>query len=514
MNHRIKPEKEAFQVKKSIARKLEKRKRGIEKRLERKNYSDRKEPMFQHNNIDYEVSEKTRAINYGGIGLFHFLLQQLGLDQAINDRIKLLKQHRPYFESDHVFNICENVLVGHKRLEDIELLRQDENYLDALDAERIPDPTTAGDFLRRFSESDVVELMECINDARRKVWRAAGRKFDLAVIDIDGTIAGTDGECKQGMDMSYKGVWGYAPLIVSLANTGEHLYLVNRPGNVPSCKDAARWMDKAVEVVRPFSNRVCFRGDTDFSLTENFDRWDDAGVEFVFGMDARKNLVDLADSLPKRAWAVLERNPKYEVKTEERARPENVKERIVVEREYENKKLACEYVAEIPYRPVKCNREYRLIILRKNITVERGEQRLFDEVRYFFYIANREDLWPDELVFFINGRCNHENYIEQLKNGVNALRMPVDNLLSNWAYMVIAALAWNAKSWFGQLMPEGRAGSAVMRMEYRRFLYSFIRIPAQVFRSGRRIVFRFLCYNSWLEHFFETFALIRRFKFA
>jgi len=135
-------------------------------------------------------------------------------------------------------------------------------------------------------------------------------------------------------------------------------------------------------------------------------------------------------------------------------------------------------------------------------------------VRYFFYITNREDLWADEAVFFANGRGNHENYIEQLKNGVNALRMPVDNLLSNWAYMVIAALAWNAKSWFVQMMPEGRAGSAVMRMEYRRFLYSFILVPAQVLRSGRRIVLRFLSYNCWLVHFFETFAFIRRTKFA
>jgi len=341
-----------------------------------------------------------------------------------------------------------------------------------------------------------------------------GAKFDLAVIDVDGTIAGTSGECKQGMDMSYKGIWGYAPLIVSLANTGEHLYLVNRPGNAPSCKDAAPWMDKAVDVVRPFSKRVCLRGDTDFSLTANFDRWDDGGVEFVFGMDARKNLIALAESLDEGAWAVLKRRRKYEVKTEERARPENVKERIVVEREYVNKKLKSEQVAEVSYRPGKCNRDYRLIIIRKNITVEKGEQRLFDEVRYFFYISNREDLWADELVFFANDRANHENYIEQLKNGVNAMRMPVDNLLSNWAYMVIAALAWNLKSWFGQLMPEGRAGSAVMRMEYRRFLYSFILMPAQVIRSGRRMVFRFLSYNSWLEHFFETFAFIRRFKFA
>jgi len=501
-------------VKQSIARKLEKHKRKIEKRLERKNYSDQKTPMFKHNNIDYQVAEKTRAISYGGVGLFHYLFQQLGLDRAINDRVKLLKQHRPYFESDHVLNICENVLVGHKRLEDIELLRQDENYLDALDVERIPDPTTAGDFLRRFSEGDILELMECVNDARQKVWRASGRRFDLAVIDVDGTIAGTSGECKQGMDMSYKGVWGYAPLIVSLSNTAEHLYLVNRPGNAPSCKDAAPWMDRAVEVVKPYSKRVCLRGDTDFSLTANFDRWDDAGVEFVFGMDARKNLVKLAESLDERSFGFLHRREKHEVKTEARARPERVKERIVVEREYENQKLKCESVAEVPYRPGKCDRDYRLVILKKNISVEKGEQRLFDEVRYFFYITNREDLWADELVFFANDRANHENYIEQLKNGVNALRMPVDNLLSNWAYMVIAALAWNVKSWFGQLMPDGRAGSVVMRMEYRRFLQSFIHVPAQVLRSGGRIVFRFLSNNCWLEHFFETFYLVRRSKFA
>ena len=501
-------------MKKNIAKKLQKRKRKIEKRLERKNYPDQKEPVFKHKNINCEISEKINAIDYGGIGLFHFLSQKIGLDKSVNQRIKLLKQRRPYFESDHTFNICENVLAGHKRLEDIELLRQDETYLDALDAERIPDPATAGDFLRRFSENDVIELMECINDSRHKVWRAANQSFYLAVIDTDGTIAGTDGECKQGMDMSYKGIWGYAPLIVSLANTGEHLYLVNRPGNTPSCKDAAFWMDKAVEIVRPFSDLVCLRGDTDFSLTENFDRWDDEGVEFVFGMDARRNLVDLADALPERAWAVLERKPRHEEKTEERARPENVKERIVVEREHKNKKLCSEHVAEFSCRPTKRKREYRLVVLRKNITVEKGEQRLFDDIRYFFYITNREDLWPDEVVFFANERRSHENYIEQLKNGVNALRMPVDNLISNWAYMVIAALSWNLKSWFGQIMPEGRAGSAVMRMEYRRFLHSFILIPTQIIRTGRRIVFRFLNYNHWLEHFFDTFSFIRRCKFA
>jgi len=147
----------------------------------------------------------------------------------------LLKVHLPYHESDHVLNIAYNILAGGQRLEDIELRRQDEVFLNGLGAERIPDPTTAGDFTRRFSEEDILSLQECINRARLKVWKVQPEGFlKEAFIDVDGTIAGTDGECKQGIGLSYKGVWGYGPLVVSLANTKEVLYQANRPGNVAS----------------------------------------------------------------------------------------------------------------------------------------------------------------------------------------------------------------------------------------------------------------------------------------
>jgi hypothetical protein len=88
---------------------------------------------------------------------------------------------------------------------------------------------------------------------------------------------------------------------------------------------------------------------------------------------------------------------------------------------------------------------------------------------------------------------------------VRATRMPVDNLLSNWAYMVMAALAWTLKAWFALLLPEnGRWGvryrqqkAAVLKMEFRTFLNAIMRIPAQLVRTGRRIVFRLLSWNSW-----------------
>jgi len=157
--------------------------------------------------------------------------------------------HIPYWESDHVLNIAYNVLTGGTCLEDIERLHNGETYMNALEADRIPDPTTAGDFLRRFDNEDwIFGLQETFNESRKKVWRLQNSSFrEKAIIDVDGTVAGTAGECKEGMDIAYNGIWGYAPLIVSLANTNEVLYPVNRPGSRPSCDGAAEWMDRAIE---------------------------------------------------------------------------------------------------------------------------------------------------------------------------------------------------------------------------------------------------------------------------
>ena len=135
------------------------------------------------------------------------------------------------------------------------------------------------------------------------------------------------------------------------------------------------------------------------------------------------------------------------MKTRGRARPANVKEKIVAERNFEHLRLRCEHVAEIDYRPLKCIRSYRLIICRKTIDVEMGREKLWEECRYFFYLTNDRTTPAPELVLSANGRCDQENLIGQLKNGVKAMKLPVDTLVSNWAYMVMAGLAWSLKAW-------------------------------------------------------------------
>lgn len=495
--------------------KLSKREAEILERLANE-HEVRATPMLSATNIAYEVSGRIEATAWGGVAAMHQLARTIGLADALDAKVHVLKVHKPYHESDHILNIALNVLAGGTCLEDLELRRRDQAYLNALGAKRIADPTTAGDFIRRFGdEAAVLNLMEAINEIRPAVWeKLPAKERRRAIIDTDGTLAPTTGERKEGMGLSYKGVWGYHPLVASLANTRETLYLQNRPGNAVSHEGAAAYIDRAIALVRNSFKQVWLRGDTDFSLTKHFDRWSGDGVKFVFGFDAMSNVVDTAEGLPEQAWKPLVRRPKGSCKGKRRKRRDNVKAGIVKEKGYKNIRLNSEQVAEFSYRPTKCTRDYRVVVLRKNLSVEKGETVLFDDIRYFFYITNDTKMSTRQVVRFINGRCDHENDIEQLKNGIHAMRMPSGDLYSNWAYMVIVALAWNLKAWYGLLMPDRKTGADVVRMEFARFLNGFMALPAQVFTQARQIRLRLLAWTPYVEAFLEMFAWIRAERFA
>jgi hypothetical protein len=500
----------------TIRQKLASRKRAILRRLDKTDLRGGERPMLTASNIHYEIAERGRGIGCGGIGAVHMLVRRLELAEAIDRRLQLLKIHLPYHESDHVLSIAYNVLCGGTCLQDLELRRNDAVFLDALGARRIPDPTTAGDFCRRFRPADVYTLLDIGNDIRRRVWAQQPPEFFAqAIIDADGVLVPTSGECKEGIDIAYDGTWGYHPLVVSLANTNEVLGLVNRSGNRPSHEGAAAEIDRAIAVCRRGGfRRILVRGDTDFTQTQHLDRWDGQGdVEFIFGVDAMPNLQVLADDLAASAWRPLPRPPRYQVRTQPRRRPANVKEQIVVARQFENIRLCSEEIAECDYRPGACRKAYRLVIVRKNLAVDKGEQRLYDDYRYFFYLTNDRHRTKADIVFSANDRCNQENLHAQLKGGIRALRAPLDDLDSNWAYMVMTALAWNLKAWWalslaetGRWAPRHRAEKqTVLKMEFKTFVNAFLLLPCQIVRTGRKLVYRLLSWNPW-QHVFFAFS--------
>lgn len=496
-------------ARRKVKRQLERRQRRIRQRLDPQAFKGGPGPVLAAGNIHYEISDKFRGIACGGVGLMHQMACRLGLPEAINDQLHLLKVHRPYHESDHVLNLAYHILSGGTCLEDLELRRNDENYLDALGAARIPDPTTEGDFCRRFQESHIRQLQEALHQVRRRVWAQQPPEFfERATIEMDGTLVETGGECKQGVDISYKGTWGYHPLLVSLAETGEVLSLVNRSGNRPSHEGAAAEADRAIELCQAAGFRsLLLRGDTDFSQTKHLDRWNAIpNLQFHFGMGVQPNLHVLGDDLDPTDWQPLERPPRYEVQTQPRQRPPRVKDEIVRQREFKNIRLESEEVAEFDYQPVACRQSYRMIVVRKNLRIEKGQRLLNLDYRYFIYITNDRMSTPAEVVFSANDRCNQENLNAQLKGAVRSLRAPLDTLLSNWAWMVMTALAWNMKAWWALLLPAspGRWQTRhqadkqrVLRMEFRTFQNAFIQIPCQIVRAGRRLIYRLLAWNVW-----------------
>jgi hypothetical protein len=504
----IRRKRNANKARRRNRRILRQRRRRIARRIENRPEPQRDRPMIAATNIHYELAGRVQGLAPGGIGAVLLLAHSTGLIRDIDRDLHLLKRHTPYHESDHVLNIAFNLLAGGRRLEHIERRRNDEAYLDALGARRIPDPTTEGDFCRRFAEDDVLTLMETFNGARRRVWAQQPPEFfDRAVLDADGTLVATDARCKEGVDLAYDGTWGYHPLVISLANTAEPLYLVNRSGNRPSHEHAAAYLDRAIDLCRRSGFRaITLRGDTDFTQTAHLDRWDRAGdVRFLFGIDAMPNLKALAERLPAEAYGFLERPPRYTIETAPRRRPERVKERVVKRRKFETIHLLEEMIAECDYRPVACKKDYRLVVLRKRLAIDKGEERLREEYRYFFYLTNDRISPAEEVVFAANDRCDQENLIAQLKGGVHALRAAVDNLVSNWAYMVMTALAWNLKAWLALSVPEHPRHKAahreqkrqLLRMEFKRFVNAIILMPCQIVRGGHRLIYRLLSWNEW-----------------
>jgi hypothetical protein len=506
---------EVFQVKVKVRRRLRNCKRRIQRRLRKKQWTEQRQRMFRDANLHYEIGVKTQGLHCGGLGAFHLLIRQLGLADAIDRDLHLLKRHVPYFESDHVLNLTYNLLAGGTCLQDLELLRNNETYLDILGAQRIPDPTTAGDFLRRFDAADIDTLMRVLNHKRVQVWQQQPEAFlEHAIIEGDGTLVGTTGECKAGMDLSYNGVWGYHPLLVSLANTQEPLFIVNRSASRPSYEGAADYFDRAAALCRQAGFRhISFRGDTDFTQAAHLDRWDQDGIRFVFGLDAQPNLVSIAEQLPERVWQPLPRPVRHEVATTTRQRPVHVKQAVVVAKGYTDIRLVSEQVAEFNYRPGACDQDYLVVVLRKHLVLEKNGQPIDEEVRYFFFITNQWTWEPAEVVYFANDRGNQENLIEQLKNGVRALRAPSNTLTSNGAYMVVAALAWSLKAWLALLQPRPAERQSLLTMEWKSFLAAVVLLPCQVVRAGRRLVYRLLQWNPWVDLLCRAVEVLRQFRF-
>ena len=444
--------------------------------------------QFGHPRLQVEV-ESTSSTAYGGLALAARLVAKLRVAQGIDERVSLLQSHRPFHESDHVLTHVYNLFVGGSVIEDIADLQQSEPVHRILGASRIPDPTTAGDFLRRFDAAAVSDLDRAIDEIHSRAW-ACGygrRRRKRGVVDLDSHVRHVYGNQKEGADFTYKGGFGYHPLVISLAGTQECLRLVNRPGNVPSAEGAAEHLEELVPLLKSRFEKVLVRGDSAFARQDIFDVCDEHGLHFAMVSPAHVNFAELADSLDEGCWRPFWADSARPTSPpRRRKRGVNHRRRTARRRGKRDLKLERQWIAELDYRPARSERTYRLIVRRQRIE-DSNQGELFELWRYRYVITNLPKSVPaDGVMRETYRRCDQENVIEQLQGGIAAMRMPTGGLLANHAFLVCARLAHNLKAWLAMLaLP-----TEVMRWEWKRFRKAFVYVAARVVMTARTCVLR------------------------
>jgi hypothetical protein len=471
---------------------------------------DRGRPIVRHPKLVVEVGSDT-VTPYGGLVLPAGLVKQLRIARELDERLHLLKVHRPYHESDHVLAQVYNLFVGGQCLEDVANLQISEAVRRMLGADRLPDPTTAGDFLRRFGEDDL-RAFDAVQDVvQERAWRKIHKgSRRLALVDLDSHVRPVYGAQKEGADFSYKGSWAYHPLLVTLAGTNEVLRLINRPGNVVSEAGAADALTDLFPLLNRNFQRVVVRGDSAFYDHAIMDACVAAGQFFALVVPSMKNVVALADALPPEDWRPFltkaqraERaRPTPEGKS--RARRENLRRKTARRRKKKDLRLQEQWIAEIPYTPTRSAIAFRLLIRAQRIEVSDTQGELFDQWRYRFAITNlpAREYSAEDAMDLTYDRCDQENVIEQLGNGVAGMRMPTGDLLANAAFLCCARLAHNLKSWLGQLVLPAETA----RWEWRRFRQAFVYIAAEVVHHARQVIVRF----SGIGRFGQEFLIALR----
>jgi len=455
-----------------------------------------------------EVDERSEVTPYGGLAVATAFLRRFKVAECIDRNVKVFLVHLPYHESDHVLAQTLNLYVGGTCIEDVANLQHSEAVRRILGAPRIPDPTTAGDFLRRLHEKEhqLPGLRRAVDEVQVAVWRRSrrgrGKREDpWSIVDVDGHVKPLYGVQKEGADF-YKSTWCYQPLIVSLAGTGECLAIRNRPGNVRSSDGTAAVLDEVLPVVRERDGKMLVRGDSDFDRSDVRAACDRAGAYFAFVGREFPDRPKLVEAIAESAWKPF-RTRAHRERVERRKHPSyasrrkkpNRRRRRARARGFTEKQLVKQWVTEVALTDPD-GKPYRLVIRRQLIEHREGQRMLFDEYRYRYIVTSLPaSVSTQDAVDLTYERCDQENVIEQLGSGLAAWRMPVAEFDGNSAWLEIARLAWNLGKWIALLaLP-----TEVVRWEWKRFRQAFVHVAAQVIRRSRQIVLRFSAAHRWYQ---------------
>ena len=474
-------------------------------------------PVLRHRKLHLEHDERPNVTNLGGLALPLALVRRYGMHRILDERVHVFKVHRPYHESDHIIAQALMLYAGGTCLEDMAMLQTDPAVLTMLDAVRTPDPTTSGDFLRRFEPDGQLEsLTTAIDEIQDKVWtdpkrwrwsRRPKKKPPLVMLYLDGHTEETYGQTHDGADFSRKGKWSYGVLVLSLAD-GECVALRLRSGNLRSSNGAAEAVDEALPRLLVHYQKVLVVADSDYDRVDLRRACERHGCYYAFVGRETENRPAIAAACQNwrpfetRAHRLAEAK-RRERKVKPRRRKGNRRRCKATERGYTDLQLVHQLVGE-----TEGPGGTRLVIRKQNLESHEGpaEQReLWHRIRYRYIVTNLPPSWSaEDVIDQTYQRCDQENLIEGLGSGIAAWRLPVAEMRGNAAWLEIARLAWNLKVWLAHVaLPE-----EVSRWEWKRFRRAFVDVAVQIVYTARQFHVRLLGAHRFAEIMMHAHGLL------
>ena len=419
-----------------------------------------------------EVAASTQQITpHAGLVLVRELVEALGLP-ALLDRISVKKRGRGYSPSEAILALCETLIAGGECLDDAAILRADSAQAQ-LRGHAVPDPTTIGRFLKRFTLGHIGQLNRALDQLFARVHPLLGH--EQVTLDLDSTLVEHHGPVgsRQGTRGTYAGKVAWHPLLCFVAETGEWLHAKLRNGHAAPSTGGKRFLGECLRRL-PSGVRLYLRADEGFWGQDFFAELERKAISYAIGAPLIASVRARIGAIPDEEW-----------------QPSSYRE--------------ASQVASFSWQPKSWKRERRFVVRRDPL--EQGEQLMLEgrEWHYWALVTNDGERSADELESWHREKANVENRIKEAKLGLGLDNLPCRGFHANWAYLLTTLLAYNLLCWLKLLaLPEGEHGSYAKRLRFR-----FIAVAATVGRSGRRLVLRLSASYALFADFVETLRRLR-----
>lgn len=424
-------------------------------------------------------------------------------------------------EAVHILALIINQFTGGEAINDTKNVKGDGALCSIFGDIHIPAPHTSGDFLERFTEETTERLREIIHKMQKKYLKKLSRRLHRKiVISQDSSIYEVYGNCKENSSQGYKNIFGFHPLLLHIHNTGELLDIVFRTGSDFTSTGAAEMLEDNILRLKPYFDEIILLADSGFyekamiDVCEN----DETKIEFIITSELnnpiRQNLTD-----PELEWKEPEK-PTEEANPEVKHRDSHTFNyrlqalKDALKKRGKALKIRSEVeVAEFDHTVAAWGRTYRFVYKRQLIKKYDLSQQVdvfenTDEYFYHGYVTNINGQSIEEIIHLIDSRGHQENFIKDFKHGLGTVHIPSKHFYGNYAYFLISMLSWNLKCWLlYEIEPE-------LKIHWKRFRYLFVKVGAQIIKSGGYVIIRFGKNFGRVDDFLTWFARLQEPTFA